>query len=249
MRIPRALTYRIRQLLDEWLPPAIRDRRFFNWVPARLLFGSEADLFLDFKTRALNLSDEEFGAVYRAAHRFVIQRETDLTDASLEAVVASVLGDTVVEIGCGSGYLAGRLAKKHETTAADIFIDEDAPGKYPDVKFVQAPISKLPFADHSFDTVISTHVLEHVQDITQAVSELRRIGKRRLVVVVPRQRPYRYTYDLHLHFFPYEYTLLAALNPKGPHSVRDMSGDWVYVEELIPPPRRDVSSDASKTRN
>ncbi len=240
------MTYRIRQLLDEWTPPAIRDLRAFTWLPARLLMGRDADLFLDFKERALNLSDEEFSAVYRAVHQFVIQRETDLTRASLDAVLRSLAGETVLEVGCGSGYLASRMSRTHRTTAVDIYVDEEAPSKYPDVKFVQAPITKLPFPDASFDTVVSTHVLEHVQDITRAMTELRRVCKRRLIVVVPRQRPYRYTFDLHLHFFPYEYNLLAALNPVGPHTCRDMSGDWVYVEEVVPTAaRQETAKDAA----
>lgn len=245
MRIPRAVTYRIRQLLDEWTPPAIRDRRFFTWLPARLVIGRDADLFLDFKDRALGLTDEEFSAVYRAAHHVVIQRETDLTRGSLDAVLRSLLGETVLEVGCGSGYLADRMSRTHRTTAVDIYVDEEAPSKYPQVKFVQAPVTQLPFPDASFDTVVSTHVLEHVQDITRAMKELRRVCKRRLVIVVPRQRPYRYTFDLHLHFFPYEYTLIAALNPEGPYTCRDLGGDWVYVEEVVPrAARQETAKDA-----
>lgn len=232
MRIPRAVTYRIRQVLDDWLPPAIRDRRLFNWLPARVLFGEEADLFLDFKERALGLTDHEFGAIYRAAHRFVIERDTDLNRRSLSAVRGAIVGENVLEVGCGSGYLAGLLATRHRVTATDIFVADEVRAAHPTVTFETAPISELPFADRAFDTVVTTHVLEHVQDIGRAVTELRRVCARRLVVVVPRQRPYRYTYDLHLHFFPYEYTLVSALNPRGPYQVRDLDGDWVYVEEI-----------------
>lgn len=203
----------------------------FNWLPARLLFGPDADLFLDFKERALNLTDEEFGEVYRTAHRVVIERETDLTKLSLAAVLESVVGDEVLEVGCGSGYLANRLSASHRVTATDIYVDDEVRAKYRDVTFVTAPISRLPFADASFETVVSTHVLEHVQDLAGAMAELRRVARRRVIVVVPRQRPYRYTYDLHLHFFPYEYTLVAALNPLDRYTLRDLEGDWVYIEE------------------
>lgn len=238
MRIPRAVTYRIRQVLDDWLPPAIRDTRLFNWLPARMLFGDEADLFLDFKERALGLTDHEFGAIYRAAHRFVIERDTDLNRRSLAAVRGAVVGEKVLEVGCGSGYLASLLAEDHMVVATDICVGDEVKKRHPKVRFEEAPISDLPFEDGAFDSVVSTHVLEHVQDIGRAVSELRRVCRRRLVVVVPKQRPYRYTYDLHLHFFPYEYTLLSALNPRGPYTVRDLDGDWVYVEEMVkvPPP-------------
>jgi ubiquinone/menaquinone biosynthesis C-methylase UbiE len=234
VRIPRSITYVIRHVLDDWLPPVVRDRRAFMWPFARILFGKDAALFLDFKARALNLSDEEFADVYQSAHQFVIQRETDLTKDSLHAVLESVVGD-VLEVGCGSGYLASQLAKHHRVTACDIHVNESLPGKFPHITFVNASASKLPFSDKSFDTVVSTHVLEHVQDIDTAVRELRRVARKRIVIVVPRQRPYQYTFDLHLHFFPYEYTIISALNPHGSFTCRDLSGDWVYVENLNAP--------------
>lgn len=238
MKIPRSMTYRIRQVLDEWLPPAIRDRRLFMWLPARMLFGPEVDLFLDFKSRALNLTDEEFADIYRRAHRFVIQRETDLTPSSLVAVLEAVEGESVLEVGCGNGFLANRLSERspeRRIVGCDIFVGEEVAKRYPQVEFVEASVSKLPFEDKSFDCVVSTHVLEHVQNIALAMSELRRVAKKRLVVVVPRQRPYRYTFDLHIHFFPYAYTLISALNPEGRHSLREFDGDWVYIEELNEP--------------
>ena len=238
MKIPRSVTYRIRQVLDECLPPAIRDRKFFTWLPARLLFGPEVDLFLDFKSRALNLTDEEFAEIYRRAHRFVIQRETDLTPGSLVAVLDAVEGQSVLEVGCGNGFLADQFSKhrlNRRVVGCDIVVDEDVIARYPHVEFVEASANKLPFDDHSFDCVASTHVLEHVQNIGLAMAELRRVAKKRVVVVVPRQRPYRYTFDLHIHFFPYAYTLIAALNPEGPHSLREVEGDWVYVEEIVDP--------------
>lgn len=230
------MTFRIRQFLDEWLPPAIRDQRFVSWLPARLLFGPDVDLFLDFKSRALNLTDEEFAEIYRRAHRFVIQRETDLTPASLVAVLDAVRGESVLEVGCGNGFLANQFAQRtsaRRVVGCDIFVGKEVAARYPHIEFVEASVSKLPFEDRSFDCVASTHVLEHVQNIGKAVEELRRVAKKQIVVVVPRQRPYRYTFDLHIHFFPYAYTLIAALNPVGPHSLREVEGDWVYVEDVV----------------
>jgi ubiquinone/menaquinone biosynthesis C-methylase UbiE len=92
----------------------------------------------------------------------------------------------------------------------------------------------LPFAPCAFDTVICTHTLEHVQNLTAAIDELRRVTRRRLIIVVPRQRPYRYTFDLHLHFFPYKHSLLTHLTPVpdiADRMVRDLDGDWYYQED------------------
>lgn len=234
MKIPRSVTYRIRQVLDDWLPPAIRDWRPLMRIPARVLFGEKANLILDFRDNALNLDEKAFASVYADAHKIVIERETDLTKASLDAVLAAISGRTVLEVGCGNGYLARRMSADREVTATDLVLDDALSRRITGVRFVQANILHLPFGDRSFDTVVCTHVLEHVQQIQAAVDELRRVCKKRLVIVVPRQRPYRHTFDLHLHFFPYDYTLFAAVNPVGEHRLALHSGDWVYVEDVLP---------------
>jgi len=41
------------------------------------------------------------------------------------------------------------------------------------VRFVEGSVEDLPFPDDAFDTVVSTHTLEHVQRIGVALSELR----------------------------------------------------------------------------
>jgi ubiquinone/menaquinone biosynthesis C-methylase UbiE len=204
-------------------------------IPARLLFGPQANLILDFKHRALGLDDDGFSKVYSAAHHIVIERDTDLTPRSLDAVLEALVGETILEVGCGSGHLADRMSRDHKVTATDLVVDDELVQRLPAVRFERANISELPFADRSFDTVVCTHVLEHVQAIAEAAQELRRVCKKRLIIVVPRQRPYRYTFDLHLHFFPYDYTLLALVNPVGAHTLRELSGDWVYVEDVTAP--------------
>lgn len=40
-----------------------------------------------------------------------------------------------------------------------------------------------------------------------ALAELRRVAKRRLIIVVPKQRNYKYTFELHINFFPYLFDL------------------------------------------
>lgn len=232
MRIPRSVTYRIRQVLDDWLPPVVRDWRPLMRIPARFLFGQQANLILDFRDHALGLDEKGFAAVYAEAHRIVIERETDLTPESLDAVLDAVIGPDVLEVGCGLGHLALRMSEKHRVIATDLVLDSDIAARIPQIAFHQANILALPFPDRTFDTVVCTHVLEHVQQIAAAVEELRRVCRKRLVIVVPRQRPYRHTFDLHLHFFPYDYNLLALVNPVGEHMLSLHSGDWVYVEDV-----------------
>jgi len=230
MKLRREATARIRRWMDDLLPPVVRDSRWLVAIPSRVLFGRRANVFLDFKDRATTMTADELAETYRAIQDIELQRETDLNDASLARVLESLAPGSVLEIGCGSGHLAERMAEAHEVTACDL-----TPPPRPlrgGVRFVQANFESLPVEDSSYDNVVSTHTLEHVQDLAAAVREVRRTARRRLVIVVPKQRPYRHTFDLHLHFFPYAHSVLLALRPQGAYTLDEVGGDWVYVEDL-----------------
>ncbi len=138
----------------------------------------------------------------------------------------------MLEVGCGHGYLAQKLSGKYHVTAADIVIQPHLRAANPTVEFHEANIEALPFPDHAFDTVICTHTLEHVRNLHLAVAELRRVAKK-LIIVVPRQRPYIYTFDLHLNFFPYMHSLQSMLGrPEGEILCEDADGDIFYVEQV-----------------
>ncbi len=112
-----------------------------------------------------------------------------------------------------------------------MIIPAEVKEKYPQVNFVEGFVEKMPFPDNHFDTVICTHTLEHVQDIQGALTELRRICKERLIIVVPKQRPYKYTFDLHLHFFPYEHSLVNVVGSKKGGNCLTLGGDLYYSED------------------
>ncbi len=133
----------------------------------------------------------------------------------------------MLDVASGRGYLAERLAGSHRVVGCDIAVLSSSPRYHT----VQGSIERLPFATGAFDTAVSTHTLEHVQHFELALAELRRVCTRRLVVVVPCQRPYRVTFNAHLHFFPYEWSLLAWTGTDHAYSLDLIGGDWLYTEE------------------
>ena len=243
MRIRRSTANKVHFILDECIPPVIRDARWFMWIPFKLLFGKKADYFFSFKDRALEASSQDIQEVYAATADVHIRRETDLNEQCVSAINANVVGRTVLDVGCGRGYLADQLSRAgFGVTACDFRIPEEVKARFPRIRFEQALAEALPFATGEFDTVICTHTLEHVQNLAVAIDELRRVTRRRLIVVVPRQRPYRYTFDLHLHFFPYEHSLLTHLTPTPQikdRTVRDVDGDWYYQEDKSVQPHQE----------
>ena len=72
----------------------------------------------------------------------------------------------ILDIGCG--YTANQFAK----TVADV---QDLSGFYKNKKFVRIKDKRLPFKDNEFDFVISSHVIEHVEDFKFFISEIERI--------------------------------------------------------------------------
>jgi SAM-dependent methyltransferase len=235
MNMPRSLERFIRFMLDECCPPFLRDSRLFMRLPFRIAFGDKAGCFMDFKARAAEDHDGLLSSIYEETGGVRIQDSgSDLSDALAELVSSEVAGRTVLDAGCGGGHLAGMLSRDHEVTACDISIDKEAVKKYPGVLFRTGDVQALPFADGEFDTVTCAHTLEHIWDVHRAVEELRRVSAKRLIVVVPRERPYRFSFNLHLHFFRFEYQLhqlFAGRDPEVPFRIEMMDGCWYYRED------------------
>ena len=74
----------------------------------------------------------------------------------------------VLDIGCG--YSANPLAE----TICDVI---DLSNFYKDKKFIKLNDEKLPFKYKEFDFVITSHVLEHVDNIKLFISELERVSR------------------------------------------------------------------------
>lgn len=79
--------------------------------------------------------------------------------------------DRLLDLGCGSGEIAGYLAEHCQVTCADRVDQRIAGTQLP----FQRSESPLPFTDGSFDVVISNHVIEHTQDPHDHLSEIRRV--------------------------------------------------------------------------
>jgi len=180
-------------------------------------------------------SKEEIQKLYVNTSSVKIQKGgTDLSDACINTIVSYTLGSKVLDVGCGNGVLGKILSNKHKVTACDIVIDPKLRQNLFGIQFLEANIENLPFGDRAFDTVTCSHTLEHTQDIFAATKELRRVTKKRLIIIVPRERPYRYTFNLHLHFFPHKYVLLMHLLPSKEivnQSIKLIDGCWYYQED------------------
>lgn len=230
----RETTNWIRFVIEDVVPPILRDSALFR-ESAKLLWGKHIEALAEFRRRAPFLTAEEYEALYRAHPR--LHDDTDNSDLCLKLIVEHATGTSVCDIGCGTGYLlrylkanAGRTFER--MTGVDFVLPDNNPD--PSIEFVDAAIERLPFPDATFDTVICTHVIEHILDYRGAIAELRRITARRLIIVVPREREALYTFNPHFNFFPYKHSFLRAMHPVPVgHICRDAGRDIFYVEDQV----------------
>jgi len=231
VHIGRAQANIIRWALDELVPPLLRDSPVLMWLPLWLSLGNHARAFKSVRDQAWRLDNSELRALSEQTLPALIQRKTDMTSQCVERVVESVLGEMILDVGCGCGYLDSLLSPVKTVVSVDLFARSDG-SRAGGAPTLIADAEALPFTDSSFDTVVCTHVLEHVRQPQHAISELRRVAKRRVVIVVPLQRPYRYTFDTHLHFFPYPEMFLILANAKAEARHTTIRGDLLYVEDV-----------------
>jgi len=233
----RETTNAIRAVLEEALPPMLRDSKPMRWL-FRRHWGHLVDDIEQFRERIPFVTDAEYREIYERMPR--VQDETDNSAACLARILGAIEGETVLDVGCGTGYLLDHVKRARPDlalTGVDFIIEAGTRTRHPDIRFTEANIEQLPFADGAFDTVVCTHVLEHILEFRQALSELRRVARRKLVIVVPREREYRFTFNPHLHFFPYPHSFLRYVTPvPEAHELEGIGRDIFYAERK-PAPR------------
>jgi ubiquinone/menaquinone biosynthesis C-methylase UbiE len=103
---------------------------------------------------------------------------THATDADLDIVVEMCNpheGVKVLDVATGGGHVARKL----RALGAEVVTTDAAPGMEPDVV---CRAEDLPFADGSFDVVVSRIAPHHFDDIGGAVGEIGRVASRTIVI-------------------------------------------------------------------
>ena len=117
---------------------------------------------------------DEFAARYEDArhagyHALIDRLEVDLVRRYGTAA-------RVLEAGCGTGLILGRVAE-FASTAVGIDLSPGMLQKAHErgLRVANASITELPFADASFDVAYSFKVLAHIEAIEKALSEMARV--------------------------------------------------------------------------
>lgn len=245
----RNLTNTIRFFMDECLPPIIRDHRYFMFPFYYLAYrGKNISQIMNYKKLVYQFTKEEYLEFYRNLDSISKHRKTDLNQESLHFILQKIVLDQgkVIDIGCGQGHLLEQI--KHQKASLELYgLDlAGAPSTQEHVSkklyhYVPGSIEDIPFESQSFDIVLCSHVLEHVINLNRAIKELKRIAKKFLIIVVPRQRYYYYTLDEHLHFFESAAKLERILTQDDEcnwkqYQCYDLNSDLVFYGEITTTP-------------
>ncbi len=100
--------------------------------------------------------------------------------------------ETILDVGCGDGSLTNHLGTPYRTTGLDTS-EVGLRHLRPPIIAVQASVADLPFADASYDLVLSSELLEHLDGPTfeRAVKEIARVAKRYVLISVPNNENLR----------------------------------------------------------
>src|SRR5262245_50534513 len=100
--------------------------------------------------------------------------------------------DSVLDVGAGEGFMLELLRYKNvgkKLEGIEYMDDAIKLGKkmHPDVTIKKGDIYNLPYKDNTFDLIMCTEVLEHLDDPTRALAELKRVTKKYLILSVPNE--------------------------------------------------------------
>lgn len=107
-------------------------------------------------------------------------------DMALEVARMIPAGARVLDIGCGSGYIAHHLSgmRNANVTGIDLEPRAEAPIKYRQYDGVNFPVEKA-----SVDAALLCYVLHHTQDLRTVLVELRRVLSQGGVAVIYEDIP------------------------------------------------------------
>jgi len=106
-------------------------------------------------------------------------------------------GSRILDAGCGSGRNMVELAAHGQVTGVELAPASVEVARARGVgEVLQGSVVPLPFADSSFDLVVSLDVIEHLDDDREALREFRRVSAPggRLIITVPA---YQWLWSMH----------------------------------------------------
>ncbi len=144
----------------------------------------------------------------------------------------NIYGTSILDVACGQADFLTLIKKKYQIAGTEInerrvnycnqVLGQDS------VKFGNLDIG-LDFGDNSFDTVTCLEVLEHLNNPQEALKELVRISRKRVIVTVPYDEAIKYVLCIHCA----KYTPISAhLHRFNKQKIKDIMPDNVRLVKI-----------------
>jgi len=114
----------------------------------------------------------------------------------LISTIKDLSPNAILDAGCGEGFTMNKLIQLKigkkvegvEYSEESIFFGKKL---FPKLSIKQGSVYELPYKDNSFDLVLCTEVLEHLEEPSKALREILRVSKEYLLITVPNEPFFR----------------------------------------------------------
>ncbi len=136
----------------------------------------------------------------------------------------------ILDIGCGAGVLLSELRTQQKGICFGLDISSEAIKLLKAMKMpgVVARLPEIPLKDSSFDVVIATEVLEHIENPSETLKQMKRVAKSGgfIICSVPNECMTKEECDEHLHNFDLESfrNLISDLGEFEIFNIEDQGG-------------------------
>jgi SAM-dependent methyltransferase len=157
-------------------------------------------------------------------------------DPRIEGQIISALGDatSVVNVGAGTGSYEPTDRRVVAVEPSAVMVAQRPSDAAP---AVQAVAEALPFLDRSFEASMAVYTVHHWTDLERGLSELRRVARRRVLILMSDPR-FERSFWLNERYFP-ELTELDEDRLPLPEDVLELVGGGSIITVPIPHDCRD----------
>ncbi len=105
--------------------------------------------------------------------------------AFIQKTLALRTPPAILDVGCGNGYFTHFLSQWGLTVGVDF--SKKMLGLNPGERLVQGATDRLPFPSDSFDLVVCSNLLHHLESPVAAVTEMKRVSRRYVALIEPNR--------------------------------------------------------------
>lgn len=153
----------------------------------------------------------------------------------IETILENLVGSSFLEIGCGEGYIIGRI-KRMKPDARCVGLSNDPIGieeariSHPSVEFICIDVHDYEPED-KFDTVLLPEVIEHLDDPRSILAKAKQISRKRIIITVPNKN--KIENEGHVQIYNkdrLELHIKEAIDPKS-FTILPVAKDWYHLRK------------------